>query len=64
MRHRLMIEEFHLSLYVSRRMSESESAVVRNVLDRRDLRTALLRAARGVLRRHRALDAVTVTLTR
>jgi hypothetical protein len=45
-------------------MSGRESAVVRGVLDRRDLRAALLRAARAVLRHHRALDAVTVTLTR
>jgi hypothetical protein len=63
-RHRLLIEELHLGLYVPRRMSPAEAAAARRALDRRDLRADLLRSARAVLRRHRALAAVTVTLTR
>lgn len=64
MRQPRLIEEYHLSLYVPRQTSRNAAAAISKVLGRRDVRAALLRAVRVVLRRHRTLDVVAVTLTR
>ena len=60
----VLIEAFHLAVFVPRGPSRGAAAAVRPALDRPALRAALVRAARATLRRHQALRDVTVTPSR
>lgn len=60
----LQIEQFYLSVFVSRGMRPAAAAAVRRILNRPAFRAELLRAALAAVRRHRELARVTVTLSR
>jgi hypothetical protein len=60
----VLIEAFHLGLYVPRGLPDAAARAVRRTLASARFRTRLAAAARQVVRRHPSLAPVTVTLTR
>jgi hypothetical protein len=60
----VLIEEFHLSLYVPRGLPVAAARVVRRTLASARFRARLAAAVRVVVRRHPSLAPVTLTLTR
>jgi hypothetical protein len=60
----VLIDEFHLTLYVAARLPENEIAVVRRTIDSRRFQVALLPAVRLVLRTFPAMSGVSVKLSR
>jgi hypothetical protein len=60
----VLIEEYHLSLYVPRGLPGAAARSARRTLARARFRARLAAAARAVVRRHRSLAPVTLTLSR
>ena len=60
----ILIEEFHLSLYVPQKLTAREAAAVRRLLIGTRFRARLEQAVREVIRRHPSLSRVRVSLTR
>jgi hypothetical protein len=60
----LLIEEFHLSVYVPEGLRPAEYAAIRRTLDAARFRARLKRALRDVFRRYASLAKARVTLTR
>jgi hypothetical protein len=60
----LLMEEFHLTVYVPEGLRPAEYATIRRKLDSGQLRSQLEKAARKVFRRYRALTRTRVSLTR
>lgn len=60
----ILMEEFHLTAYAPRGLSEADYDAIHRALSSSALRRRLRRAVRRVLRRHPALNRVQVTLTR
>jgi hypothetical protein len=57
-----MLDEFHLRLFVPRRMSAAEVRAIRRVLNSKQFGVALRRAVRALFRRYRSLAKVSVRL--
>jgi hypothetical protein len=60
---RILLDQFHISVYVTRRLPRSEAEAMSRTLNGTRFRTRLRRAVRAVVRRERSLQATTVTLT-
>lgn len=60
----VLIEAFHLAVFVPRDLPRNATADLRRALDRPTLRAALRRAVRATLHRHPALRPAVVTLSR
>ena len=56
----LLMEEFHLTAFVPRRLREPEYRAIRRALDSRRFRTELGRAVRQTFRRYPALQQVRI----
>lgn len=61
---RILIEEFHLTVFVPRGLCAVESRAIRRALDSRQLHTDLGRAVRQVFHRYPALQRVRIQLSR
>jgi hypothetical protein len=61
---RVLIEEFHVSVFVPRGLSEVECISVRRTLNGKRFRADLRRVIQTVVRRHPSLKKVHVTITR
>ena len=64
MARRLLMEEFHVSLFVPSKLPEREVAAVRRALDSTRLHAEMRQAIGGVFRSYRALSKVQITLSR
>lgn len=60
----LLIEQFHLSVFVPRGLGDAAAAAICRTLGGAGFRAALRRAIQDVFRRYPALRHVRVTLTR
>ena len=60
----VLIEEFHLNVFVPRGLPEQEADAVRRTLDSARFQARVTRAVRAVLRRYRTLRKVSIALTR
>jgi len=60
----ILLEEFHLTVFVPRRLPEADCDALSRALSRSRLRRQLRRAARRVLRRYPSLRRVRLTLSR
>ena len=60
----VLIEEFHLHVYVPHGLPEQEADAVRRTLDSARFQARVTRAVRAVLRRYRTLRKVSIALTR
>ena len=60
----ILIEEFHLSLFAPRGLSEPEYDAIRQVLDEASFQADLARAVRKLMRRYPALSKVRVKISR
>ena len=60
----IVMDEFHITVYVSRGLPEAESRAIRRTLDRANLRGRLRRAAQEVFGGYRSLASATVRLSR
>lgn len=60
----LMIDEFHLSVWVPRGQPAATDAAIRATLDSRRLQADLRRAFQGVMQHYPSLSTVRVRLTR
>ena len=61
---RVLLDAWHLQLFVSSEEPDAAVDAIRRTLDRKGFRRAVRRAVRRVLRRHPRLATLTVTLTR
>lgn len=61
---RILMEEFHLTVFVPRGLREVRYRAIRRAVDSRQLRRDLGRAVRQVFRRYAALDRVRIQLCR
>jgi hypothetical protein len=64
MARRIVMDEFHLTVYAPGGLSAPEYEAIRRALDEPELHAALARAARRVLRRSPPLRPVRVRLSR
>jgi hypothetical protein len=60
----LLMEEFHLTVYVPEGLRQVEFAAIRRKLDSAQFRIQLGKCARKVIRRYRVLSKTRVSLTR
>jgi len=60
----VLIDEFHLSLLIPHRLSDSEQRVIRRTLGGQRFRSRLYKAARSVVRRFPTLNRIRLTLSR
>ena len=60
---RILLDQFHLSVYVPRRLAPGESEAMSRTLNGVRFRTRLRRAVPAVIRRERSLRSATFTLT-
>jgi hypothetical protein len=60
----VLIDEFHVALYVPRGLADTECDVIRQTLDTSRFRSQFRHAVRVVLRRNQALAQVRLTITR
>ena len=60
----ILIDEFHLTVYVPRALPEPEYDRIRQILDTSRFQRQLREAIREVVRQHPALGRVRVTVTR
>ena len=60
----ILIDEFHVAMFVPRGLDESEYQAIRRALDSRRFRTDLSQAVREVFRRYPALRKVPVRISR
>ena len=61
---RILIEEFHLSVFVPHGLPEAECTAIRRTLNGKRFRADLGQAMQAVVRRHASLKKVHVTITR
>jgi hypothetical protein len=59
----ILIEEFHVSVFVPRNLPDAECVRIRRTLNGRRFGARLRRATEGVVRRYLALDKVSITIT-
>lgn len=59
----ILMDEFHVSVFVPQGLGAAESAAIRRTLDGVRFRTRLGRAIRGVVRRYPSLRKVKITIT-
>ena len=64
MAERVVIEQFHITVFVPRGLSPAACRAVRRTLAGVGFRDRLGRAVRAVVRRHRSLDRTSVALSR
>jgi len=60
----ILMEEFHISMHVSRGLSEAESRTIHRTLDGKNIQAALRRAVEEVVRRYPSLTKTHVNLSR
>lgn len=60
----ILMDEFHLTVYVPRGLRAAAYRAIRPTLDDARFRAALRRASRGVVGRNPSLGKIRVTLTR
>jgi hypothetical protein len=60
----ILMDEFHLTVFVPRGLRAAEYDAVRRTLDGVGFRAKLGRAARGVFRQYPSLSKVKITITR
>jgi hypothetical protein len=60
----IVMDEFHITVYVPRGLTEEESRAIRRTLDGASFRGRLLRAVQGVFARYRSLSSTMASLTR
>ena len=60
----VLIEEFHVGVFVPRGLREEEEGAIRRRLDSRRFRSRLERTVRGFFRRYRSLHQVRLKLSR
>ena len=60
----ILIDEFHVALYVPRGLADTECDAIRQTLDTSRFQGQLRRAVRVVVGRHRSLAQVRVNITR
>jgi hypothetical protein len=60
----VLIDEFHLSFFVSHRLNDSEQRAIRRTLSGPAFRTGLYKAARAIVHRFRSLNRIRLTLSR
>jgi hypothetical protein len=60
----VLFDEYHLSLLVPRRLSDSEQLAIRRTLGGTGFRSRLYRAAQLVVRRFPSLSRLRITLSR
>ena len=60
----ILIEEFHLSLFAPRGLSEPQCDAIRQVLDEASFQADLARAVRKLMRSYPALSNVQVKISR
>jgi hypothetical protein len=60
----VLLDEFHMTVYVPRGLPEAAYEAMRRALDRARFQASLARAARGVFRQHPALRRARVALSR
>ena len=61
---RLLMEEYHLTVFAARGLREPQYRAIRRALDSRRFRTELGRAVRQAFRRYPALQQVRIQLSR
>ena len=61
---RVLLDAWHLNLFVDPAQPDAAIAAIRRALKRPTFRRAVRRAVRRLLRRHPTLAALSVTLTR
>ena len=61
---RVLIEEFHVSVYVPSSLPDAQCTAIRRTLDSKRFRADLKRAVQGVVRQHPSLGRVHVRITR
>jgi hypothetical protein len=61
---RMLIEQFHLSVYAPRNLPEDEYEAMHQTLTRRRFRARLQRTMRKVCQRYRTLNKVKVKVSR
>jgi hypothetical protein len=61
---KVMMDQFHLTVYAPSRLAEAEYAAIRRALDRSSFRAELTQALRPVFQRHSPLRSVRIALTR
>ena len=59
----ILIEEFHVSVFVPRNLPDAACVRIRRTLNGRRFGTRLRRAIQGVVRRYPVLDKVSITIT-
>jgi hypothetical protein len=60
----VLIDEFHLSLFVPQHLTAQEQRAIRRALTGSGFRARLVRAARSVVRRFPSLNRIRLTLSR
>jgi hypothetical protein len=60
----LVIEEFHTTIFVPRGLQESEYRAIRRALNSQRFQAELRRAVGQVIRRHRSLAKIRLTISR
>lgn len=60
----ILVEQYHVSVYVPRDLPAAEDDAVRQTLDDPHFHAQLRRAVRGIVRRHAPLRKAKVTVTR
>lgn len=61
---RVLIEEFHVSVYVSSTLPDAQSTAIRRTLNSKRFCAGLKRTVRGVVRQHPSLSRVHVRISR
>jgi len=61
---RILLEEFHFSVFVPRGLPERQYLVIRRVLNSAHFQARLRRHLRGFCRHYRSLRPIQITLTR
>ena len=61
---KLLIDEIHVSVYVPKKLSASETDAIWRTLQGKRLNLSLHRAVRAVFRGHRSLNRTTIKVSR
>lgn len=60
----ILIEQYHVDVFIPPGLSDTESRVIRRTLDSRRLHVRIERAVRAVLGKYRSLRSVRIALTK
>lgn len=60
----VMIEQYHLDVFIPRGLSEAETNAIRRTLDSARFQVHIVRAVRAVLRKYRSMRKTHIALTR